>query len=249
MDNNYRWMKGMVASNMAISEKGKKRLLILAGIFVSCGIAIFAWEKYKMGCAIKCAEAYLSEKYEQKMEFLTISRNRATDWSYSLLYAPSDNEDLKFFVRLASDLKPVIREDGIFTYPSDGYLTARFSYNARQELLEMMPQIKTIGDLSVRSGGSIYGISALREDMSQQEMAELLSYNVRVSMEQLSEETKDMVAENIFELLQVVSKSIYHPDTVELFFDVDTVSGRNHYHLHDWEQFDSTAKLLEKFGA
>lgn len=235
---------------MIVSTRGKKILLILFGVLISCGIAIFAWEKYKMGCAIECAETYLSEKYEQKMEFLTIARNRATDWSYSLLFAPSDNEDLKFFVELASDLKPEIREDGILTYPSDGYLTARFSYNARQELLEMMPQIKTIGDLSVRSGGSIYGISALREDMSQQEMSELLTYDLWVSIHStLSEETKLSLAENIVELLQVVLNSAYHPNTVYLCFDGNTISDKKIVILHDWEQYDSTAKLLKKFGA
>lgn len=236
---------------MAISAKGKKRRLILVGIFVSCGIAIFAWEKYKMGCAIECAETYLSEKYEQKMELLTIARNRATDWSYSLLFAPSDNEDLKFFVHLASDLKPKIREDGILAYPEDGYLATRFSYNAKQELLEMMPhEIKTMGDLSVSSGGSIYGISALREDMSQQEMSELLTYDLWVSIHStLSEETKLSLAENIVELLQVVLNSAYHPNTVYLCFDGNTISDKKIVILHDWEQYDSTAKLLKKFGA
>lgn len=236
---------------MIVSTRGKKILLILFGVLISCGIAIFAWEKYKMGRAIECAETYLSEKYEQKMEFLTISRNRYTDWSYSLLFAPTDNSDLIFHVHLASDLKPEIREDGILTYPSDSYLTARFCYNAKQELLEMIPhKIKTMGDLTISSGGSIYAIRAVQEDMSQQEISELLTYDLWVSIHStLSEETKLSLTGNVVELLQVVLNSTYHPNTVYLCFDGNTISDKKIVILNDWEQYDSTAKLLEKFGA
>lgn len=175
--------------------------------------------------AVRLAQEYLAQKYEQEMQFYHVRFSWIDPSLYQVTFTPADNPNLYFQVIVQQNLTIAegLQEFGYSTYPDNYYLNY-FTFHTSRAIEK---DVQNIWDESASVHVSIdspalysYRMpTEFNEHMSAEEMAPFLNYDYHITLNRLLDSRfKTEEAEKILQTISVFQISQYDPREILFWY-------------------------------
>ncbi|KJR97694.1 MAG: hypothetical protein VR68_12305 [Peptococcaceae bacterium BRH_c4a] len=207
-------------------------MFIIIGIVVAVAvvgiISVKLYLSSKENKAIELAQEYLSQKYDEEMNYESIRFSWIDPSLYHVSFSPANNPELVFEVLVQQDLtiQGGIREFGQSNSSADNYCIKYFEYLMEEFLSDDAKRLwgddVKVTVLQINSG--LYSFSVppeLNNTMSLNEMEALLKnywIYIKTSEMKLDDQSLEESANRIFEFIQVIKNNGFMPETIDFWY-------------------------------
>ena len=237
-------------------------MFIIIGIVVAVAvvgiISVKLYLSSKENKAIELAQKYLSQKYDEEMNYESIRFSWIDPSLYHVSFSPANNPELVFEVLVQQDLtiQGGIREFGQSSSSADNYYIKYFEYLMEEFLSDDAKRLwgddVKVTVLQMNSGlYSFFVPPELNDTMLLKDMEVLLNnYWIYVRTDKVVLDDQSLVdtSNRIFEFIQIIKNNSFMPETISYKFPS---SENTTYSLifDNWNEIDSVDQVIGQLKA
>ena len=203
--------------------------------------------------AVKIAQEYLNQKYEQEMIYQDIRKAPIEPGVYHVMFSSAKTPEIEFEVTVPNSLMLPERvlDFGRSDHSADNYYYKHFEYQMKKYLVEDVTRLwednATIRVTVMDISGFFTIPPELNDTMSIKEMDSIVSdYWVAITINNMPFDSKsvEVEASKIFEFIQNIQNDGFSPEGISCRF----ISGKNSIDvvISNWRQMDTVAQVLEQ---
>lgn len=243
-------------------SRRRKIMFIIIGIVVAVAvvgiISVKLYLSSKENKAIELAQKYLSQKYDEEMNYESIRFSWIDPSLYHVSFSPANNPELVFEVLVQQDLtiQGGIREFGQSSSSADNYYIKYFEYLMEEFLSDDAKRLwgddVKVTVLQMNSGlYSFFVPPELNDTMLLKDMEVLLNnYWIYVRTDKVVLDDQSLVdtSNRIFEFIQIIKNNSFMPETISYKFPS---SENTTYSLifDNWNEIDSVDQVIGQLKA
>lgn len=242
---------------------GRRKVMFITGIVVVAValVGIISVKLYLSSLenkAIELAQEYLSQKYDEEMNYESMRFSWIDPSLYHVRFSPANNPELVFEVLVQQDLtiQGGIREFGQSSSSADNYYIKYFEYLMEEYLSDYAKRLwgneVKVTVLQMNSGlYSFFVPLELNNNVSLKDMEVLLNnywIYIRTDKAIMDEQSLVDTSNRIFEFIQIIKNNNFTPETISYKFPP---SENTTYSLifDNWSEINTVDQVMEQLKA